>query len=88
MVPRAEAGRSGWRAAVTMAIAIAVTVGVVGTVVLMITGRPFGTSFSAVLPGVLLGAGASLFLTLLGSRHRRLEEQLDRMDRDQDAADR
>lgn len=81
MVPRAQAGRGGWRAAVMVAVAIAVMVGVLGTVVLMITGRSFGTTFSAVLPGVLLGAGASLFLTLLGSRHRRLEDELDRRDR-------
>lgn len=83
MVPRAQAGKGGWRAAVMMAVAIAVTVGVLGTIVLMITGRSFGTAFSAVLPGILLGAGASLLLTLLNSRHRRLEEDLDKMDRDQ-----
>ena len=83
MVPRVQAGKGGWRAAVTMAIAIAIAVGVLGTVVLMITGRSFGTAFSAVLPGILLGAGASLLLTLLGSRHRRLEDELDQMDRDQ-----
>ncbi len=83
MVPRAQAGKGGWRAAVMMAVTIAVTVGVLGTVVLVITGRSFGTAFSAVLPGILLGAGASLLLTLLGSRHRRLEDELDRMDRDQ-----
>jgi hypothetical protein len=84
MVPRAQVGKGGWRAAVMVAVAIAVTVGVVGTAVLTITGRSFGTAFSAVLPGVLLGAGASLLLALLGSRRRRLQDELDRMDRDQD----
>ena len=83
MVPRTQAGKGGWRAAVTMAVTIAVIVGVVGTIVLMLTGRSFGTAFGAVLPGMLLGAGASLLLALLGSRHRRLEDELDRMDRDQ-----
>ena len=83
MVPRAQAGKGGWRAAVLLAVAIAVIVGVLGTVVLMITGRSFGTAFSAVLPGMLLGAGASLLLALLGTRHRRLEDELDQMDRDQ-----
>ncbi len=80
MVPRAQAGKGGWRAAVTMALLIAVTVGVVGTLVLMLTGRSFATSFSAVLPGVLLGAGASLLLTLTGSRRRRMQDDLDRID--------
>ncbi len=83
MVPRAQAGKGGWRAAVSMAVAIALVVGIVGTVVLVIMGRSFGTAFSAVLPGILLGAGASLLLTLLGSRHRRMEDELERMDRDQ-----
>ncbi len=83
MVPRAQAGKGGWRAAVTMAVAIALVVGIVGTVALVLMGRSFGTAFSAVLPGILLGAGASLLLTLLGSRHRRLEDELERMDRDQ-----
>lgn len=88
MVPRAQVGKGGWRAAVMVAVAIAVTVGVVGTAVLMITGRSFGTAFSAVLPGVLLGAGGALLLALLGSRRRRLQDELDRMDRDQDAVGR
>ena len=83
MVPRAQAGRGDWRAAVTMAVTIALVVGIVGTVVLVLMGRTFGTAFSAVLPGILLGAGASLLLTLLGNRHRRLEDELERMDREQ-----
>ena len=69
--------------AVALAIAIAVTVGVVGTGVLLLTGRSFGTAFGAVLPGMVLGAGASLLLALLGSRHRLMQDELDRMDRDQ-----
>lgn len=66
--PRRSAGQS-WRSAITLAILIALAVGVVGTaVVLVTTDATLVDALFAVVPGMGIGAAASLLLVLLGSR--------------------
>lgn len=81
MAPKAKA-TDGWRSAVMGAILIALLVGVVGSTVLALGDRTFAESLRLVWPGVLLGVGASLLMSLLGARHRAAEATLERMDRD------
>ena len=92
--PRNSAGQT-WRTALTLAVVIALAVGVVGTVaVLITTDVTLVDALFAVVPGMVLGAVASLLLVLLGSRPGRgqggrgLEQRFQDEWRRRDAAER
>ena len=66
--PRRSAGQT-WRSAITLAILIALAVGIVGTVIVLVTtDATLVDALFAVVPGMGIGAAASLLLVLLGSR--------------------